>query len=42
MGIGWVAIVDPENVDEACSAGPGGRVLGKVRSGDGVTVNVQP
>ena len=42
MGIGWVAIVDPENVDEACAAGPGGRVLGKVRSGDGVTVNVQP
>ncbi|MBK72919.1 MAG: phosphoribosylformylglycinamidine cyclo-ligase [Verrucomicrobiales bacterium] len=42
MGIGWVAIVDPENVDEACSAGPGGRILGKVRSGAGVTVNVQP
>lgn len=41
MGIGWVAIVGPENVDAACAAGPGGRVLGQVRSGDGVTVKVQ-
>ncbi|MDB4437964.1 phosphoribosylformylglycinamidine cyclo-ligase [bacterium] len=41
MGIGWVAIVSPEHVDAACAAGPGGTVLGKIRSGDGVTVQVQ-
>ncbi len=41
MGIGWVAIVSPENVDAACVAGPGGKVLGKIRPGDGVTVQVQ-
>lgn len=41
MGIGWVAIVSPENVDAACAAGPGGKVLGVIRSGDGVTVKVQ-
>lgn len=41
MGIGWVAIVSPESVDAACSSGPGGQVLGKIRSGDGVTVKVK-
>ncbi len=41
MGIGWVAIVSPDSADAACSAGPGGQVLGKIRSGDGVTVEVK-
>lgn len=41
MGIGWVAIVDAENTEAACAAGPGGRVIGEIRSGDGVTVSVE-
>jgi len=40
MGLGWVAIVDPSDVDAACAAGPGGSVIGTVRSGDGITVKV--
>ena len=40
MGIGWVAIVAPADVEKILSAGPGGVVLGTVRSGDGVTVKV--
>jgi phosphoribosylformylglycinamidine cyclo-ligase len=41
MGIGWVAIVDPSDADTACSTGPGGVVLGEIRSGEGVNVAVQ-
>ncbi len=40
MGIGWVAIVAPEDADAACAAGPGGTVLGKITSGKGVRVRV--
>lgn len=40
MGIGWVAVVAPEDVEKVLSAGPGGVVLGSVREGDGVTVKV--
>ncbi|MDP0490151.1 MAG: phosphoribosylformylglycinamidine cyclo-ligase [Verrucomicrobiota bacterium JB023] len=40
MGIGWVAIVSPEDVDRALAAGPGGVVLGTMREGDGVTARV--
>jgi phosphoribosylformylglycinamidine cyclo-ligase len=42
MGIGWVAIVDPNQAAEACRQGPGGSVLGEIRAGDGVTVMVNP
>jgi phosphoribosylformylglycinamidine cyclo-ligase len=40
MGIGWVAIVSPEEGEQICKAGPGGVILGTVREGDGVTVKV--
>ena len=40
MGIGWVAIVAPEDADAACAAGPGGTVLGEITAGDGVHVQV--
>ena len=42
MGIGWVAIVDPEFAGTACGIGPGGIVLGQMREGDGVSVKVKP
>lgn len=38
MGIGWVAIVAPEDADAACAAGPGGTILGEITPGDGVRV----
>lgn len=41
MGIGWVAIVPPDDVAEACRQGPGGAVLGEMKAGDGVTVSVK-
>ncbi len=40
MGIGWVAIVSPEDAQKACSVGPGGIILGTMRQGDGVKVKV--
>jgi phosphoribosylformylglycinamidine cyclo-ligase len=40
MGIGWVAIVRPEDVDAALSAGNGGTVIGTLRDGAGITVTV--
>jgi phosphoribosylformylglycinamidine cyclo-ligase len=41
MGIGWVAIVAPGDVEQACGAGPGGVVLGEVNPREGVRVTVQ-
>lgn len=41
MGIGWVVIVSPGEVDKIMSAGPGGVVLGTLRQGAGITVSVQ-
>ncbi len=41
MGIGWVAIVKPEDVDAALKAGPGGTVIGTLRKGKGIHVSVQ-
>lgn len=38
MGIGWVCIVSPEDADKILSAGPGGQVIGKVVSQEGVRV----
>lgn len=40
MGIGWVAIVAPEDVDSALKAGPGGKILGKMVAQEGVRVKV--
>lgn len=40
MGIGWVTVVAAEDVEKVLSAGPGGVVLGTVREGEGVTVQV--
>lgn len=40
MGIGWVAIVKPEEAETACKAGPGGVVIGTIRQGAGITVKV--
>jgi phosphoribosylformylglycinamidine cyclo-ligase len=40
MGIGWVAIVSENDVDAALKAGPGGHVLGKMVSQEGVRVKV--
>ena len=41
MGIGWVVIVDPADVEAACNAGPGGIVLGEVGNTPGVRVTVK-
>jgi phosphoribosylformylglycinamidine cyclo-ligase len=41
MGIGWVAIVDPADVEVACKVGPGGIVLGEVNATPGVRVTVK-
>lgn len=41
MGIGWVAIVCPEDVDKAVTAGPGGTVIGTLRQGAGINVKVK-
>jgi phosphoribosylformylglycinamidine cyclo-ligase len=40
MGIGWVAIVAPEDVEKALLAGNGGVILGTMRNGDGVKVKI--
>ena len=40
MGIGWVAIVSPENVEKALTAGTGGHILGKMVAEEGVRVKV--
>ncbi|MFU8893907.1 MAG: phosphoribosylformylglycinamidine cyclo-ligase [Luteolibacter sp.] len=40
MGIGWVAIVAPEDAEAACAAGPGGTVLGTISQGEGVRVRM--
>ena len=40
MGVGWVAIVAAEDAEKACATGPGGFVMGTMRSGDGVHVTV--
>lgn len=41
MGIGWVVIVSPENVDKILSAGPGGAIIGTLKQGAGISVSVQ-
>ena len=41
MGLGWVAVVSPDDVEEATKAGPGGAVIGEMREGDGITVRVK-
>ncbi len=41
MGIGWVAIVKPEDVEKAMTAGPGGTVIGTMREGQGIHVKVR-
>ena len=38
MGIGWVTIVSPEDVDKILSAGPSGVIIGNVVSKEGVRV----
>lgn len=40
MGIGWVAIVAPEDVDKALVAGNGGHILGTMSAQEGVRVKV--
>ncbi|MDP4848143.1 MAG: AIR synthase-related protein, partial [Akkermansiaceae bacterium] len=40
MGIGWVAIVAPSDVDKALSAGNGGHILGTMTAQEGVRVKV--
>lgn len=41
MGIGWVAIVSPHDVEAALQAGPGGTVMGTLRAGAGIAVTVK-
>ena len=41
MGIGWVAIVSPDQAESACAAGPGGVVLGEMVAQEGVRVTVR-
>lgn len=40
MGIGWVAIVAPEDVEKALAAGNDGHILGKMNAQEGVRVKV--
>ena len=40
MGMGWVSIVAPDQVEQALTAGPGGNVLGTIRDGRGIHVKV--
>ncbi len=42
MGIGWVVICSPDQVESALKAGPGGSVLGTIRPGAGIKVTVLP
>ena len=41
MGIGWVAIVAPEDAEKILSAGPGGTILGTLVDTEGVRVKVR-
>ena len=41
MGIGWVAIVSPDQVEQALTAGPSGTVIGTMREGKGIKVSVR-
>ncbi|WP_193211066.1 phosphoribosylformylglycinamidine cyclo-ligase [Luteolibacter marinus] len=41
MGIGWVAIVSPEDADAILGAGPGGTILGTLVDTEGVRVKVR-
>ena len=41
MGIGWVAIVSPEQAEQAMTAGPGGTIIGTMREGKGIKVSVR-
>ncbi len=41
MGIGWVAIVAPDEAERILSAGPGGTVLGRMVDSEGVRVKVR-
>ncbi len=41
MGIGWAAVVSPEDAESACGLGPGGVVLGELKEGDGIKVTVK-
>jgi phosphoribosylformylglycinamidine cyclo-ligase len=41
MGIGWVAIVSPDEADKILSAGPGGTILGTLVDTEGVRVKVR-
>ena len=41
IGIGWVAIVSEDQVDQALKAGPGGHILGKMVAQEGVRVKVK-
>jgi len=38
MGIGWVCIVSPDDVDKILEAGNGGTIIGKVVTQEGVRV----
>ena len=40
MGVGWVAVVPPDAVDQALKAGPGGFVLGRINRQPGVRCRV--
>ena len=41
MGFGWVAIVAPEDVDQALTAGPGGVQIGTITDTQGVRVSME-
>ena len=41
MGIGWVAIVSPDQAEAVLSAGPGGTILGTLVDTEGVRVKVR-
>ncbi len=41
MGIGWVAIVSPDEADKILSAGPGGTIIGTLVDTEGVRVKVR-
>ncbi len=39
MGIGWVAIVSPEEAEKVATAGPGGFVIGTITNEEGVKIS---
>jgi hypothetical protein len=40
MGLGWVAIVSPDQVDKALASSPGAKIIGEMDSSAQVSVDI--